>query len=79
MKKNLILLSVIFLSLTSFAQVKTMDDGFSAKVRDMEVKVQFYTPDIVRVFKTTPNSNLEQKKDFVVELTPQHPEIIVSD
>lgn len=77
MRKFLPLL-FLFAALQGFAQVKTADDGFSATVRGIDVKVEFYTPDIVRVFKTAATSNLEQKKDFVVELAPQHPSVRVS-
>ena len=77
MRKILPLL-LLFAALPGFAQVKTADDGFSATVRGIDVKVEFYTPDIVRVFKTAATSNLEQKKDFVVELAPQHPSVRVS-
>ena len=77
MRKYLPLL-LLFAALQGFAQVKTADDGFSATVRGVDVKVEFYTPDIVRVFKTAATSNLEQKKDFVVELAPQHPSVRVS-
>jgi len=66
------------LAVPGFAQVQTAADGFSAKVRGIDVKVEFYTPDIVRVLKTTATSNLEQKKDYVVELAPQHPSVRVS-
>ena len=73
------LLPILFLcaAVPAFAQVKTADDGFSARVRGIDIKVEFYTPDIVRVLKTTATSNLEQKKDFVVELAPQHPKVDV--
>lgn len=77
MKKILPLL-FLCLAVPSFAQVQTAADGFSAKVRGIDVKVEFYTPDIVRVLKTTATSNLEQKKDYVVELAPQHPSVRVS-
>ena len=74
------ILPLLFLCLAApgFAQVQTAADGFSAKVRGIDVKVEFYTPDIVRVLKTTATSNLEQKKDYVVELAPQHPSVRVS-
>ena len=73
-------LPIIFLcaAIPAFAQVKTADDGFSAMVRGIDVKVEFYTPDIVRVLKTSATSNLEQKRDFVVELAPAHPAVQVS-
>ena len=73
-------LPIIFLcaAIPAFAQVKTADDGFSATVRGIDVKVEFYTPDIVRVLKTSATSNLEQKRDFVVELAPGHPSVQVS-
>lgn len=77
MKKILPLL-FLCLAVPGFAQVQTAADGFSAKVRGIDVKVEFYTPDIVRVLKTTATSNLEQKKDYVVELAPQHPSVRVS-
>ena len=77
MKKILPLL-FLCLAVPGFAQVQTAADGFSAKVRGIDVKVEFYTPDIVRVLKTTATSNLEQKKDYVVELAPQHPSVQVS-
>lgn len=77
MKKILPLL-FLCLAVPGFAQVQTAADGFSAKVRGIDVKVEFYTPEIVRVLKTTATSNLEQKKDYVVELAPQHPSVQVS-
>ncbi len=76
MRKVLPLLFLLA-AIPGLAQVKTADDGFSAKVRGIDVKVEFYTPDIVRVLKTTATSNLEQKKDYVVELSPQHPKVDV--
>lgn len=69
---------ILFAAIPGFSQVKTADDGFSATVRGIDVKVEFYTPDIVRVFKSSATSNLEQKKDYVVELAPQHPNVRVS-
>ena len=76
--RRLLLLPLVFFAFTCFAQVNTADDGFSATVRGIDVKVEFYTPDIVRVFKTAGTSNLENKKDFVVELAPQHPLVRVT-
>lgn len=79
MKKSLLLLLAACLPLSLFSQVKTQNDGFTATVRGVDVKVEFYTPEIVRVFKTTSSSNLEQKKDFIVILDPQHPSVKVSN
>ncbi len=76
--RNLIPFLVVFSTISAFAQVKPADDGFSATVRGVDVKVEFYTPDIVRVLKTAATSNLENKKDFVVELAPQHPSVRVT-
>ena len=76
--RNLIPFLVVFSTISAFAQVKPADDGFSATVRGVDVKVEFYTPDIVRVLKTAATSNLEHKKDFVVELAPQHPSVRVT-
>ena len=78
MKKLLVFFSAALLSLAASAQVRTADDGFSATVRGIDIKVEFYTPDIVRVFKTGPTSNLEQKRDYVVELAPRHPAVQVT-
>jgi Alpha-glucosidases, family 31 of glycosyl hydrolases len=76
--RNLIPFLVVFSTISAFAQVKPADDGFLATVRGVDVKVEFYTPDIVRVLKTAATSNLENKKDFVVELAPQHPSVRVT-
>ncbi len=76
--RNLIPFLVVFSTISAFAQVQPADDGFSATVRGVDVKVEFYTPDIVRVLKTAATSNLENKKDFVVELAPQHPSVRVT-
>ena len=76
--RRIIPLVLLCAALPGFAQVRTAADGFSATVRGIDVKVEFYTPDIVRVLKTTATSNLEQKKDYVVELAPQHPSVQVS-
>ena len=76
--RNLLSFLLVLSTVTAFAQVQPADDGFSATVRGIDVKVEFYTPDIVRVFKTTATSHLENKKDFVVELTPQHPAVRVT-
>ena len=77
MKKLLLMLAALVPAL-AFSQVKVSDDGFGATVRGIDVKVEFYTPEIVRVLKTAPSSNLEQKQDFVVTLAPQHPAVKVS-
>lgn len=79
MKKTSFLVLGCFLSLVSFGQVKTTGSSFSAKVKGIDVKVEFYTPDIVRVYKTAESSILEQKKDFVVELAPQNPSVKISN
>ncbi|MDD4654233.1 MAG: glycoside hydrolase family 31 protein [Bacteroidales bacterium] len=75
--KKYLLFFISLLSLPSFAQVKTSYDGFLASVRGVDIKVEFYTPDIVRVFKTVASSDLQQKRDFVVVLDPQSPEVRV--
>lgn len=79
MKKGLLALVAIFLPLISFSQVQKADAGFSTTVRGVDVKVEFYTPDIVRVFKTTATSNLDHKKNYVVILDPQSPDVKVSE
>lgn len=71
MKKNLLLLYCLTLVSLSFGQVSQMPDGFKATVKGVNIKVQFYSPDIVRIFKTTDTSNLEKGKSFVVTMPPQ--------
>lgn len=78
MKKFFLSLVLVTLSSLSFAQVSTSADGFTAKVKGVDIKVQFYSPDIVRVFKTTSTSNLEKKKSFVVTMSPQTTALSVS-
>ena len=77
MKKTLLLFIASSLPMLLSGQVKTTDSGFSASVRGVDVKVEFYTPDIVRVFKTSSTSDLSRKKDFVVVLEPQSPKVQV--
>ena len=55
------------------------ENGFTAKVRGIEVKVEFYSPSIVRVLKYDDNSDFSKKKNFVVVLEPETTEITVSD
>ena len=55
------------------------ENGFTVKVRGMDVKVEFYSPSIVRVLKYDANSDFSKKKNFVVVLEPETTEIIVSD
>ena len=52
-------------------------NGFTANVRGMDVKVEFYSPAIVRVLKYNENSDFSRKKDFVVEMEPQSPDVKV--
>ena len=77
MRKTLLLFIASSLPMLLSGQVKTTDSGFSASVRGVDVKVEFYTPDIVRVFKTSSTSDLSRKKDFVVVLEPQSPKVQV--
>ena len=49
MKRNLFLLCFLSLVSLSFAQVNRVSDGFEATVKGVDIKVQFYSPDIVRV------------------------------
>ena len=41
------------------------DNGFTAKVRGMDVKIEFYSPGIVRVLKYAESSDFGRKKSFV--------------
>ncbi len=78
MRKYFLSFILVALSSISFAQVSTSADGFTAKVKGVDIKVQFYSPDIVRVFKTTSTSSLEKKKSFVVTMNPQTTALSVS-
>ena len=60
------------------ALAPAQQDGFCATVRGTEVRVQFYTPSIVRILKTNADSDMENKKDFVVVLEPQSPQVSTS-
>ena len=79
MKRNLFLLCFLSLVSLSFAQVNRVSDGFEATVKGVDIKVQFYSPDIVRVFKTTATSNLERKRSFVVTMTPQPVDLAIDE
>ena len=54
------------------------DNGFTAKVRGMDVKIEFYSPGIVRVLKYAESSDFGKKKSFVVEMEPQTHDVAVS-
>lgn len=54
-------------------------NGFAVKVRGLDVKVEFYSPSIVRVLKYNESSDFTKKKDFVVEMEPEQCDIVVSD
>lgn len=78
----------LFLSCLSLLSVPTgqsdaentdSQNGFTANVRGIDVKVEFYTPSIVRILKYTESSDFSRKKDFVVELEPQPSDVKVSD
>lgn len=61
----------------AFAQPDKSASSFSAQVRGVDIQVEFYTPEIVRVRKTTSDCHPEQQKDFVVTLQPQQPEVSI--
>lgn len=67
------------LSITAHGQVNKSSDGFTTKVKGIEIKVQFYTPDIVRIFKTASTSELEKKKSYVVTMQPEKVALSVTE
>lgn len=74
MRKTILLAFLMLVSTNLLAA-----DGFSAQVRGVTVKVQFYAPGIVRVLKTTESSNLENKKSFAVTMEPQGTDVSIKE
>ena len=70
-KKILISLLLFCLGLFSQAQsYQKMPQGIKATVQGMDVEVAFYTPSIVRVYKTPEGSSYD-KKSLVVMKEPE--------
>ncbi len=76
---TLILSCLTLLSVPAEQQTAENQNGFTAKVRGIDVKVEFYSPSVVRILKYTETSDFSKKKDFVVEMKPQPCDIAVSD
>lgn len=77
MKKILFALCAILWSTVVLAQVQA-SNGFVVTVKGVVVKVEFYTPNIVRVSKTLESGNVNLRKSLAVVLEPTQVEVNVS-
>lgn len=78
MKKVLFALCAILWSTVVLAQVQARSNGFVVTVKGVVVKVEFYTPNIVRVSKTLESGNVNLRKSLAVVLEPTQVEVNVS-
>ena len=78
MKKILFALCAILWSTVVLAQVQARSNGFVVTVKGVVVKVEFYTPNIVRVSKTLESGNVNLRKSLAVVLEPTQVEVNVS-
>ncbi|GAB6012558.1 glycoside hydrolase family 31 protein [Viscerimonas tarda] len=71
MKKFIYVFSLLLASTQLFAlSYQKTNGGIKAPVQSMDVEVQFYSPSIVRVYKT-PEGKPDDKKSLVVNKTPE--------
>ena len=66
MKKVLFVLCAILWSTVVLAHVQARSNGFVVTVKWVVVKVEFYTPNIVRVSKTLESGNVNLRKSLAV-------------
>ena len=67
-EKILFALCAILWSTVVLAQVQARSNGFVVTVKGVVVKVEFYTPNIVRVSKTLESGNVNLRKSLAVVL-----------
>lgn len=77
-EKVLFVLCAILWSTVVLAQVQARSNGFVVTVKGVVVKVEFYTPNIVRVSKTLESGNVNLRKSLAVVLEPTQVEVNVS-
>src|SRR5690242_20428962 len=79
MNNRTILFSLLLLGNTAWSQsYQKTDNGIRAKIQGIDVEVQFYTPQIVRIIKL-PSGSATREKSLAVIATPQKLQLAVAD